>query len=31
MKNNCNSASNNKNLDCPAIMSDGRAWIKVIN
>ena len=26
MKNNCNSASNNKNLDCPAIMSDGRAF-----
>jgi len=26
MKNNCNSASNNKYLDCPAIMSDGRAF-----
>ena len=26
MKNNCNSASNNKYLDCPAIMSDGRTF-----
>ena len=26
MKNNCNTASNNKHLDCPAIMSDGRTF-----
>jgi hypothetical protein len=26
MKNNCNTASNNKYLDCPAIMSDGRTF-----